>query len=288
MSVPNNAFITLGYVFFYAVFNLRKLLYIICKALDNFVKFSYNLYKVKGEVKTMEIKKSLKALDIKISKFATDLGISRPTLDAYIETFEKGQQISNETYQRIFEYLFDGEPMSSIDFVQKFDYVKRVMLNSAKASAEQDAINQREASVVENIQMKLNTGTIEKPLAEFINLFLSNKQDDLVQAIYMYFNYVNGFENMSKDEISDKDKAFFSQLSLLFDQYKRDDIEMDQGQYQVVLEKNQALFEKKKVKINDSDIVDYIKVNLSDSKGIDLDVLKEMIENMEASKNDNQ
>ena len=234
----------------------------------------------------MEIKKSLKALDIKISKFATDLGISRPTLDAYIETFEKGQQISNDTYQRIFEYLFNGGPMTSIDFVQKFDYVKRVMLNG-KVSVEQDAIAQRKISVIENIQMKLNAEDLEKPLAEFVNLFLSNKQVDLVQAIYMYFNYVNGFENMSEYKIPDKDKAFFSQLSLLLDQYRQDEIEIDQGQYQLVFEKNQALFEKKRVKINDSDIVAYIRESLSESNDLNLDVLKEMIESVEASKNDN-
>lgn len=232
----------------------------------------------------MEIKKSLKAFDIKISKFATDLGISRPTLDAYIESFEKGKQISNETYQKIFEYLFNNEQMSSIDFAQKFDYVKRVMLNHAKASAEQEALNQREENVIENIRMKLSTEEVEKPLAEFINLFINNKQIDLVKAIYMYFNYVNGYENMSKDDISDKDKAFFSQISLLFEQYRLDQVKINQEQYQIIQEKNQILYEKKRTKINDSDIIDYIKLNLSDSKGIDLDVLKEMIENMEASK----
>lgn len=48
----------------------------------------------------MEIKKNLKALDVKISKLATDLDISRPTLDTYIECYEKGQPIPNEGYQK--------------------------------------------------------------------------------------------------------------------------------------------------------------------------------------------
>ena len=72
----------------------------------------------------MEIKKNLKALDIKISKLATELGVSRPTLDAYIEYYESGQSIPNEGYQKIFEYLFSGEEINSIEFAQKYDMLK--------------------------------------------------------------------------------------------------------------------------------------------------------------------
>ena len=84
----------------------------------------------------MEIKKNLKSLDIKISKLATELGVSRPTLDAYIEYYENGQQIPNEGYQKIFEYLFSGEEINSVEFAQRYDYVKRVMLADAKTGAE--------------------------------------------------------------------------------------------------------------------------------------------------------
>ena len=84
----------------------------------------------------MEIKKSLKSLDVKISKLATELGISRPTLDTYIDYFERGIKIPNDVYQSIFEYLFSSEKMTSIEFAQKYDYVKRVMLAAAKKTIE--------------------------------------------------------------------------------------------------------------------------------------------------------
>ena len=87
----------------------------------------------------MEIKKNLKALDIKISKLASELGVSRPTLDAYIDYYERGKLIPNEGYQKIFEYLFSGKEVNSVDFAHRYDYVKRVMLADAKAGAEKNA-----------------------------------------------------------------------------------------------------------------------------------------------------
>ena len=135
----------------------------------------------------MEIKKNLKSLDIKISKLATELGVSRPTLDAYIEYYENGQQIPNEGYQKIFEYLFSGEEINSVEFAQRYDYVKRVMLADAKTGAELSLQAKRENSVVKNIVDILDSGTLEAPLVEFINLFINNKDKDLVKAIYYYF-----------------------------------------------------------------------------------------------------
>ena len=106
----------------------------------------------------MEIKKSLKSLDVKISKQATELGISRPTLDSYIDYYERGIKIPNDVYQSIFEYLFSSEMMTSIEFAQKYDYVKRVMLGDAKKSIETGLSDKREeylaAQITETVSSK--------------------------------------------------------------------------------------------------------------------------------------
>ena len=128
----------------------------------------------------MEIKKNLKALDIKISKLATELGVSRPTLDAYIEYYENGQPIPNEGYQKIFEYLFIGEEMNSIEFARRYDYVKRIMLADAKAGVEKAIHVERENKIINNIREILATGTVDEHLIEFINLFINNRDNDLV------------------------------------------------------------------------------------------------------------
>lgn len=229
----------------------------------------------------MEIKKNLKALDIKISKLATELGVSRPTLDAYIEYYENGHQIPNEGYQKIFEYLFSGEEINSVEFAQRYDYVKRVMLADAKAGAEKVMEGQKQDAILKSIKDVLNSGTVEAPLIDFINLFINNKDKDLVKAIYLYFNFTNGYINLSETTVSDKDKALFSQMAKIFFEYQTDDIEYLPEFYERIVKKNKEIFDKKKVKINDSDIIEYIKNNLGDSSNLDLEVLKQMIASRE-------
>ena len=58
------------------------------------------------------IKTILKRNNILLSQFANDLNISRPTLDAYIKSFDKGVALSNSLYQKIFEFLFNDPAVS--------------------------------------------------------------------------------------------------------------------------------------------------------------------------------
>lgn len=229
----------------------------------------------------MEIKKNLKALDIKISKLATELGVSRPTLDAYIEYYESGQSIPNEGYQKIFEYLFSGEEINSIEFAQKYDYVKRIMLADAKAGAEKAIHDERENKILNNIREVLATGTVDEHLIEFINLFINNRDNELVKAIYMYFNYSNGFADLTKQEIEQKEKAIYSQLAKLFSNYKDNSIELLEEFYNQLQSKNQELIEAKTIKVRDSEIVDYIKTKLNESEELDIEELKLLIASRE-------
>ena len=229
----------------------------------------------------MEIKKNLKALDIKISKLATELGVSRPTLDAYIEYYESGQSIPNEGYQKIFEYLFSGEEINSIEFAQKYDYVKRIMLADAKAGAEKAIHDERENKILNNIREVIATGTVDEHLIEFINLFINNRDNELVKAIYMYFNYSNGFADLSKQEIEQKEKAIYSQLAKLFSNYKDNSIELLEEFYNQLQSKNQELIEAKTIKVRDSEIVDYIKTKLNESEELDIEELKLLIASRE-------
>ena len=225
----------------------------------------------------MEIKKSLKTLDVKISKLATELGISRPTLDTYIDYFERGIKIPNDVYQNIFEYLFSSDKMTSIEFAQKYDYVKRVMLADAKKTIESGLSDKREEYLATKIIEAVSSGTMTQDLLEFIFLFANNYHVDLVKAISMYFNYTNGFKDIVKEEPSEIDKALFSQLAVLFEKYNARNIVINEDSYRRLIEKNQSIFEKKKPKVSDEDILRYIKENLENSDSVDLDVLRKMM-----------
>jgi len=47
------------------------------------------------------------------------------------------------------------------------------------------------------------------------------------------------------------------------------------------VDKNKRIFDKKKIKVNDSDIIEYIKNNLNESSDLDIEVLKQMIASRE-------
>lgn len=218
---------------------------------------------------------------MKISKLASELGVSRPTLDTYIDYFENGQPIPNEGYQKIFEYLFSNEKMDSIEFAQKYDYVKRVMLKDAKNGVERNYAEQREVMLSDKVKDMIDAGIIDKPLLEFVTLFANNKDNQLVHAIYMYFNYTNGFVNMANEEIKDGDKALYSNFAKLFEEYQNNNVLFYESYYKQILDKNQSLFEKKKAKPTQADIINYIKNNLNGEDSLDVESLKQMIATME-------
>ena len=97
----------------------------------------------------------------------------------------------------------------------------------------------------------------------------------------MYFNYSNGFADLSKQEIEQKEKAIYSQLAKLFSNYKDNSIELLEEFYNQLQSKNQELIEAKTIKVRDSEIVDYIKTKLNESEELDIEELKLLIASRE-------
>ena len=69
------------------------------------------------------VKYILKRNNILLSQFANDLNISRPTLDSYIKNYDNGIKLSNEMFQKIFNYLFKDMHISNEEFKKKYQYV---------------------------------------------------------------------------------------------------------------------------------------------------------------------
>ena len=86
---------------------------------------------------------------------------------------------------------------------------------------------------------------------------------------------------MSKAEISELDKALFSNFSQLFEEYKKGNLVLNTESYNQMLEKNRSMFEKKKAKLTQEDLINYIKAKLNDESELDVETLKQMIATME-------
>jgi hypothetical protein len=70
------------------------------------------------------VKEILQESGITLMLFANDLSISRPTLDGYILAFDGGQKIGNNFYQDIFEFLFENENISDVEFDKRYKYMR--------------------------------------------------------------------------------------------------------------------------------------------------------------------
>ncbi|MCH5165489.1 MAG: hypothetical protein J1G01_03710 [Clostridiales bacterium] len=225
----------------------------------------------------MEIKRQLKNLDIKISRLAQGLGVSRPTLDSYIECYESGQHIPNERYRKIFEYLFAEDVQSTIEFAKRFDYVKRVFLQSDNT----DTSISKEQTIRDNISNFAYEAEFGEGILEFINLLISNSNVDLVKAISDYFNFVNGFRQYNEDIESDKHKALFSKLFILFAEYNADKIGMDDNGYSGFVEKCDKIFRKKTSTSTSAELLEYLQRNLPEGSSIDMEYIKKLLDKKE-------
>lgn len=76
------------------------------------------------------VKTILKRNNVLLSQFASDLNISRPTLDSYIKNYDRGEQIANNLYQKIFNFLFSDVLITNEDFLKKYTYVIKNYGNS--------------------------------------------------------------------------------------------------------------------------------------------------------------
>lgn len=225
----------------------------------------------------MEIKKSLKKFDIKISKIASDFGISRPTLDNYIDLFEAGKTIPNDIFQEVFTFLFSKEIRGSVEFAQKYDYVKRIMLQETKKLTKKEKEVEIKKVKIQNIISIIGEESTPLGMINFINLFLDNWKNELVKAIFMYFNYTNGFYNIEVNNLSEEEKIIYSNLAKIFSLYLNKSLVFDEEHFDALIEKNKRMVKEEDSNDINEQIINYIKTNISESEKIDFELLEKAI-----------
>ncbi len=225
----------------------------------------------------MNIKGQLKSIDVKVSKLAGGLGVSRPTLDSYIDLYERGEKIPNAKYQEVFSYLFDKENASAIEFAQKYDYVKRTMLHELKGEAEEDAQIKRRGFLSNAIANMANDSNTPIENLEFVHLFLRSADKPVVKLLCEYFCLTNGFVDWSGKTMSVEEKRFFSSLSLFFKRYKEGSLEADEGELQELLARNSQINGHRKPCAEDQKIISYLSERGVDPSSIDVEYLRRML-----------
>lgn len=147
------------------------------------------------------VKTILKRNNILLSQFASDLNISRPTLDSYIKSYDKGIALTNNLYEKIFDFLFTDITISNEEFVKKYEYI---VTNYGTTGEIKSGVNSLSNTVLETI---VNDGTIRTILnndeLNSLGDLIVNKDSILIHLLKIGLILSNKIE---LDTLSDKDK----------------------------------------------------------------------------------
>lgn len=164
----------------------------------------------------MDIKEYLKKVGISKQEFANEIRLSRPTLDSYIDIYEKGETISKDRYQIIFTNLFEKELDAEI-FRKKLDSLKRLLDRDERLGT--DKLEAKAADVVSRINNRMLDDMSKEDwnisVYIFIDMLIKNyRNNEIFEKLSEYFVYLN--RTKLEDDILDEQIPYFAQFYKAF------------------------------------------------------------------------
>lgn len=195
------------------------------KTLD---KNAFLRYSVNMEVCSLLIREKLKEIDLKLYEFAKELRITRPTLNVYIELYEKGEKIPKEKYQFIFDRLFHEGLDDKEAFINELNRVHHLLERDENLGVLELNVESTDlmASVLENVREDLAKDDYNAYVYKFVNMLITSYRKEKVFVDFMnYFLYLNGV--LKIEEIAEDEKPFISNCFKLMHRDKNGMIETD-------------------------------------------------------------
>ena len=165
------------------------------------------------------IKLILKQNDVTLTEFANVLNISRPTLDSYIDLYDDGQTLKNQTYQKAFDFLFDNPMISENQFCKRYNYVKDFFGSKQESfgfeekneslshNKNDERLNLIFSKLKENIRSNPENQKRKINMLKKINILLLNDLDYL-ESFLTYYLHVYGYRDITElDEQEQKQLA---------------------------------------------------------------------------------
>lgn len=220
------------------------------------------------------IKKHLKSLGITQMFLAEALNISRPTLDLYIDLYEKQKSIPRERYDIIFKRLFDEKIDDKDEFLKQLDICSTLLDRDERLST--SGLNTCAADYISDIhEMLIDVAKkdSDEQIYKFILLLLgSYKKNMILYYIMTYFVDLN--LDTDPDGYDDNKKLYYSNLFDLFTEMVNNRIEFKEEKYAEFLRRKAEISKQKKIRNDEtlSKLKDILELKLKDldSKGIEL------------------
>ena len=176
----------------------------------------------------MKIKDILKENSVKLIELSNILDISRPTLNSYIDEFEKKGKISNKEYNSFFKKISEKSYKNREELLRDINELRETLVNKKFSDLLPENL-----ILLQNIYDKIYEDMKGKdkvvPIYKFIDSAINNYGEDKALSGYInYTLYLNGLKEIK--EITTDDKILVSNIFPIMKKYEKSQLKMnDEG-----------------------------------------------------------
>ncbi|QYR55800.1 hypothetical protein [Fusobacterium hwasookii] len=176
----------------------------------------------------MKIKNILKENNVKLIELSNILDISRPTLNSYIDEFEKEGKISNKEYDSFFKKISKKNYESKDELLGDINEFRELLVNKKFSDLLPENLR-----LLQNIYDKIYEDMKGKDkvvsIYKFIDSAINNYGEDKALSGYIdYTLYLNGLKEIK--EITTDDKILVSNIFPIMKKYENSQLKMnDEG-----------------------------------------------------------
>ena len=176
----------------------------------------------------MKIKDILKENNVKLIELSNILDISRPTLNSYIDEFEREGKISNKEYDSFFKKISKKNYKSKEELLGDINGFRELLVNKKFIDLLPENLR-----LLKNIYDKIYEDMKGKdkvvPIYKFIDSAINNYGEDKALSGYInYTLYLNGLKEIK--EITVDDKILVSNIFPIMKKYEKSQLKMnDEG-----------------------------------------------------------
>lgn len=167
----------------------------------------------------------LKKNNVKLVELSNILNISRPTLNSYIDEFEKEGKISNKEYNSFFKKVLEKNYKGREDLLEDIKEFKRELINKKFSEFLPENLNLLQ-SIYDKIYEDMKGKKEVIPIYKFINSAINNYGEDKALSGYInYTLYLNDLRNIKK--MTDDEKILVSNLFIIMKKYEKSQLSMN-------------------------------------------------------------
>ena len=173
----------------------------------------------------MKIKDILKENNIKLIELSNILNISRPTLNSYIDEFEKEGKITNEEYDSFFKKISKKSYLSREELFGDINEFKEFLMKKKYGDFLPENLRLLK-SIYNKIYKDMKGKNEVVAIYKFLESAINNYGEDKALSGYInYTLYLNGLKDIK--EITADDKILVSNIFPIMKKYEKSELEIN-------------------------------------------------------------